>query len=216
MKKSTLYVPILAALLSTHSYAYDAGDWILRAGLTQVSPQDSSGNVMVDGADLGIGVNVDNNLQLGLNAGYFINQNWNIELLAATPFSHDIGLDSVGALGNTKHLPPTVSANYFFADSDSPLQPYVGIGINYTVFFDEQFTAANREAGFDNLSLEDSWGLAAQIGFDYQLADQWHINASVRYIDISTQATFNLNGTKGKVDVDIDPFVYSLTIGYRF
>ncbi len=216
MKKTTLCAALVAALFAGQSLAYETGDWIVRGGLTNVAPDESSSNVFVDGSDLGVGVNVNNNTQLGLNVAYFVTPNWAVELLAATPFSHDIGLNTVGALGSTKHLPPTVTANYYFADSGATFQPYAGIGLNYTVFFDEEFTAANKDAGFSDLDLDPSLGLSAQLGFDYMLNDGWHLNASVRYIDISTEATFKLGNASGKVDVDIDPFVYTLSLGYRF
>lgn len=218
MKKLILSAAIASALLGamTQAYAYEQGDWVVRVGVTSVAPDDSSNNVNVGGSDLGVGVNVDSNTQLGLNFVYFFTPQLAIEVLAATPFSHDIGLDTVGALGNTKHLPPTVSANYYFAEPSAKFQPYVGAGVNYTVFFDEEFTSANTSAGFSNLDLDNSFGLAAQVGFDYRLDDKWLVNASVRWIDIDTDASFELNGSTGNVDVSIDPWVYSITAGYRF
>lgn len=218
MKKLILSVAISTALLSAISpaLAFEQGDWVVRAGMTNVAPDDSSSNVNVGGVDLGVGVNVDGNTQLGLNFVYFYSQQLAIEVLAATPFSHDIGLNTVGALGNTKHLPPTLSANYYFADPSAKFQPYVGAGVNYTIFFDEEFTSANTSVGFSDLDLDSSLGLAAQVGFDYMLDDKWLVNASVRWIDIDTEASFDLNGSAGSVDVSIDPFIYSITAGYRF
>jgi outer membrane protein len=51
---------------------------------------------------------------------------------------------------------------------------------------------------------------------DYLLDKNWLINASARWIDIDTEASFDLNGDQGTVDVTIDPMVYTLSIGYRF
>lgn len=218
MKKTHLAIALAGILFcsSGAALAYEKGDWIVRGGITLVAPDDSSNNVNVGGSDLGIGVNVDSNAQLGLNILYFYSPQVAVELLAATPFSHDISLNTVGALGSTKHLPPTLSVNYYFADPSAKFQPYVGAGLNYTIFFDEDFTAANSEAGFSNLELDDSVGLAAQVGFDYIIDDKWSINTSIRWIDIDTEASFDLNGTAGNVDVEIDPLVYSVMFGYRF
>lgn len=214
MIKTALTIAALG--LTSQTFAYETGDWIVRVGATNVAPDDSSGNVFVGGNDLGIGVNVDSNTQLGLNFAYFVTPKWNVELLAATPFSHDIGLNTVGALGSTKHLPPSLTANYYFADSDAKFQPYVGAGLNYTIFFGEDFTGANDSAGFKDLDLDASFGITAQAGFDYMIDSKWHVNASVRWIDIDTDATFTLNGAPGSVDVEIDPFVYTLSVGYKF
>jgi outer membrane protein len=65
--------------------------------------------------------------------------------------------------------------------------------------------------------LDNSFGLAAQVGADYMLNDKWFVNGSARWIDIDTEASFNLNGAEGSVDsIEIDPWVYSVTLGYRF
>lgn len=211
---SAIYTPVAAA--------YDKGDIVVRAGFTTVAPDDSSTNIMA-GSDLGLGVTVDSNTQLGLNVAYFVTDKWNVELLAATPFSHDINFgvaDPLGTgnqLGKTKHLPPTITANYFFNDPAANFQPYAGVGVNYTVFFDEEFTGANTEAGLADLDLDSSFGLSAQIGADYDIGDGVGINVSVRYIDIETDATFNLGSTAGTIDtVTIDPWVYTVSVAYTF
>ena len=52
---------------------------------------------------------------------------------------------------------------------------------------------------------------------DYQIDKEWHVNASVRYIDINTEASFTVGGAEGNVnDIDIDPWVYTLSVGYTF
>jgi len=56
-----------------------------------------------------------------------------------------------------------------------------------------------------------------QAGFDYHLNDQWLVNASVRWIDIDTEAEIKFdNGAKINADVDIDPYVYTVSVGYKF
>lgn len=64
--------------------------------------------------------------------------------------------------------------------------------------------------------MKDSWGLAYQVGADYMLTDNIMLNAQVRYIDIDTTGTTHLGATKVKVDVDVDPFVYMVGLGYKF
>lgn len=87
-----------------------------------------------------------------------------IELLAAWPFQHDINgageLAGVGRLGETKHLPPTLSVQYHFM-SQSVFRPYVGVDLNYTTFFSEKTTATLDGAlgGPSSLSIRDSMGL---------------------------------------------------------
>lgn len=223
MKKSLAALALGALIIAPNALAHSKGDILVRAGLTTVAPDESSSNIFVGGSDLGVNLTVDSNTQLGLNLAYFLTDNINIELLAATPFNHDVNFgvaDPLGTgdqLGEVTHLPPSLTANYYFNQADAAFQPYMGAGINYTIFFDEEFTAANDGAGLADLSLDNSFGLTAQVGFDYMLDDKWSINASVRWIDIDTEASFNLNGTAGEVaDIEIDPYVYTVSLGYTF
>lgn len=227
---STALVSVLA-LSNASALAHQAGDIIVRGGLTMVAPDGSSSNILVGGADFALagatvgGVDVDKNTQIGLTVAYFLTDNLNIEVLAATPFSHDIELTNGTKLASTKHLPPTVTANYFFADASAKFQPYVGLGVNYTVFFDEEFEQGAvdlifnaAEATISDLSLDGSFGLAAQVGADYKFSDGVFLNASVRYINIETEASFKVNGQDlGAIDsVKINPWVYSISVGYKF
>ena len=220
MKKSLLTLTVLSALtVSSFASANQAGDILIRGGATMVDPDSGKTSIDLNGADSGLDLSVDDSTQLGLNFVYFFDNNWAIELLAATPFKHDIKLHSAGdktALADVSQLPPTLSALYYF-DTSSKLKPYLGLGLNYTVFFDDSFTSTYQDAGFSDLDLDGSFGYSVQIGADYELNDKWSINASARYIDINTDASFKVGGTvKGSADVDIDPMVYSLMIGYKF
>ncbi len=224
MKKSLITLAVIGTLgLSANAFAYEAGDIIARAGLTSVSPDDSTGNIIAGGSDLGVDLTVGSDIQIGLNLAYFLTDKINIELLAATPFNHKVSFgvaDPLGTgdvLGDVTHLPPTLSVNYYMLGSDSPVQPYVGIGLNYTVFFDEEFTDANDGAGLANLDLDSSVGLAVQIGADFPVNDKVHVNMSLRYIDIETEATFNVGDADGFVgDLVIDPLVATVSVGYKF
>lgn len=225
MKNNILTLTLLS-LISTSSIAgdYKAGDIVVRAGATVVAPNSDESSILLSGADSAMTLTADNNTQLGLNFLYFYNKNIAIEVLASTPFTHDViiqdktsvlGVDSV-KLGEATQLPPTISALYYF-EVKSIFKPYIGIGVNYTIFFDEKFEEAPKNLGFSNLELDGSFGLSLQIGMDYLLNDNFHINASARYIDISTDATFDVGGQSiGKASIDVDPIVYSIMLGYKF
>jgi len=233
MKAKLLTLAILTAISTTSiAQGYQAGDILVRGGLTNVSPNSDHNGVYVEalGGATPLEVSVDDNTQLGLNFVYFFDNNWAVELLAATPFSHDVtihdpqgisesvlGADVDGAnLGEVSHLPPTLSALYYF-DINSKFKPYVGVGVNYTVFFDEDFSSTAKSLGFNDLKADDSFGLSAQIGADYEINDKWHINASVRYIDIDSDVIFKIGDSIiGSSDVNVDPMVYSLMLGYKF
>ena len=200
------------------AFAYDQGDILIKFGAASVDPKSDSDDIdQVAGAS----VSADDNVQIGISATYMFSDKLGLELLAATPFSHDItgeGTAVGGAdIATIKHLPPTLSAQYYFLGSQNSFKPYVGAGLNYTVFFDEDAGAGARGLGYDDIDLDDSFGLAAQIGFDYQLNENWMLNASVMYADINTTATLKGDGVDTlTVDYDLDPMVYRLNAGYRF
>jgi outer membrane protein len=208
----------IAALLTATApaQALDQGDWIARVGVTHVSPDASSSPNLVD---------VDSGTSLGFNFTYMMSNNIGIELLAALPFEHDIEgagpFAGAGKLAETKHLPPTLSVQYHFKPK-AKFRPYVGVGLNYTTFFDEESTptldnALGGAGSTTDVNLDDSWGLAAQLGADFDLNDDWFANVDVRYIDISTDATLN-NSVGGitNIDVDIDPWVITFALGKTF
>ncbi|VVN47507.1 OmpW/AlkL family protein [Pseudomonas fluorescens] len=232
MHKPLLSASLFAlALAAPLAFAHDAGDIIVRAGAITVNPTADSSSVKVDqgplaGADLGGKATMSSDTQLGLNFAYMLTSQWGIELLAASPFEHDVKLKGTalgaanGKLGSLKHLPPTLSLVYYPLDAKSAFQPYVGAGINYTWIFDEHVGSEASANGFSNFKAKNSWGMAFQVGADYMLTDNVMINAQVRYIDIDTTATVENNavaqGTRAKVDVDVDPFIYMVGLGYKF
>ncbi|SEN60602.1 outer membrane protein [Pseudomonas sp. ok272] len=232
MHKSLLSASLIAlALAAPLAHAHDEGDIIVRAGAITVNPTADSGHVKVDrgslaGTDLGGKATMSSDTQLGLNFAYMLTNNLAVELLAATPFEHDIKLKGTalapanGKLGSLKQLPPTLSLVYYPLDHKSVFQPYVGAGINYTWIFDEHVGSEASANGFNNFRAKNSWGMAWQVGADYMLTENVMINGQVRYIDIDTTGYVDNsavgNGTRAKVNVDVDPWVYMVGLGYKF
>lgn len=188
------------SMIAMPAQAYEKGDWLLRVGAGQVDPKSSNSPI----------ANVDSGASLIFNGTYFFTPNIGLEVLAAAPFSHDITLAADGSkVGETKHLPPTVSLQYHF-DTNGAFRPYIGAGLNFTVFFDEETTGALSGT---SLELDSSFGLAAQLGADFDITDTMFLNFDVRWIGITTEASVD-SGTP--FDVDIDPMVYSLAVGWKF
>lgn len=224
--KTKLSVLAAALALSGAASAYEAGDWIVRTGAVNVDPDGDSSSLHLVGVTklAGTGVEVDDDTQLLLNVTYMATSNVGIELLAATPFEHTVDTTGLGGLGlsdvklgTIKHLPPTLSVLWYPMNANSKFQPFIGGGVNYTYFFDEDVSGAAQSAlGARNLELDDSWGLAFRAGADYMLNDCWSLHAGVYYLDIETTAEVETALGKVKTDVDVDPWVYTLGIGYKF
>lgn len=220
MRKSIFAVSLLAAaLVSPLANAYQQGDVIVRAGAANVEPNSSSDDLEVNGTKISgtkDDVHVGTDTQLGLTFAFMLQDHLGLELLAATPFKHDIQLKGAGKLATTKQLPPTLSLQWYPMETNSKFQPYAGVGVNYTTFFDENLTSDAEAAGFSELSLDSSWGVAGQLGMDYLVTDHVLLNAAVWYIDIDTQASMNLGDARVKDNVTIDPWVYMVGVGYKF
>ncbi|KAB8308890.1 MULTISPECIES: outer membrane protein OmpW [Rahnella] len=209
--KAAYWALVAAAAFPAIASAHEAGDVIVRVGTATVRPTEGSDNV------LGLGsFNINNNTQMGLTLGYMFTDNIGMELLAATPFQHKIGLKSTGTIAEVKQLPPSLMAQYYFGDKRDKLRPYLGLGINYTTFYDTNFNQTGRDAGLSDLSVKDSWGVATQAGLDYNLDDNWLINMSVWWMDIDTEVKFKAGGEQQNINTRIDPWVFMFGVGYRF
>lgn len=191
----------MAAAASAPALAYEAGDIIVRAGAIQVTPETTNNTNLA-------GLDVDSDTQLGLTISYMLSPKVALELVGATPFKHDITLNGA-TIGSVEHLPPTVMVQYFPLAASSDVQPYVGVGLNYTKFWGESNTLGVV------LDVEDSLGLAVEAGVDVKIADNIVLNASVWKIDINTNVNIAaLGGPQG--ELEIDPLVAMVGVGYKF
>lgn len=197
--RSALAVGLMTALTAAAASAADSGDWIFRSGVHTIQPKSNNHAL----------VNVDSAKMLTFSGTYLLTLNWGVEVLAALPFEHDINLNGGGKVAQTKQLPPTVTLQYHF-NPQGTLRPYVGAGLNYTLFFDEKTRGALDGT---KLKLEQSFGPSAMAGLDVDIGSDWFVNVDARYFDIDTKA--KVNGTSlGKVE--IDPYAIGLSVGRKF
>lgn len=201
-------VPLALALalggVAAPAFAQQAGEWTMSFGAHQVNPKSDNGSLVNNALDVEVGSNV----RPTVTAEYFVRDNLGIEVLASWPFEHDINIKGLGNVGSTKHLPPTVSLQYHFGSGT--VKPFVGAGVNFTTFFSEDTTGAL--AGSD-LSLGNSFGLAAHAGLDFEVSERGSIRIDARWIDIDTDV--ELDGADIGT-VNIDPLVYGAAYVVKF
>lgn len=199
---------IISGLTSftAHAAGMAAGDWLVRVRGIHVNPSDSSSEVDVPalgGNVPGSSVGVNSSTVPELDITYMLSPNWGLELILGTS-QHDVnpqGSTLIGALeglapgqGSSEiidawALPPTLTLQYHLMP-ESSFRPYVGLGLNYTIYYSEDVTGSLATPGA-TVNLRPSFGWAAQIGADYDLGDSgWFANIDVKYIDMDTRAEF--------------------------
>ena len=189
---------VAATMLAAPALAQSAGDMTLGLGIGYVQPKDDNGTLA------GGNTEIDGNARPIITFEYFVKDNLGIEILGALPFEHDISINGAN-VGSTKHLPPTVSLNYHFP-TGGKFTPFVGVGVNYTIFFDE-------ESPLGDLDIDHSWGLAATLGVDYAVSEKGAVRFDLRYIDIDSDV--KLDGVKIG-EVEVDPLVASVSYVMKF
>lgn len=196
-----------------------AGDFLLRARAVLVAPNESSGGVKP--AFPGEHVKVSDSFAPELDLTYFATDHIGFELIAATTRHKVEGTSgttgSIGRLASTWVLPPTLTAQYHFAPG-AHVRPYVGAGINYTVFWNTRASDALVAAvGPTHVGLSDSVGWAVQAGVDIDLTPKVFLNFDVKYIDIRTTGYLDTTAAgQQTVRVKLNPIVAGAGIGFRF
>jgi outer membrane protein len=211
---------MLAMAALQPALAAEAGDWMIRLRAINVNPNDDSSAVTgIAGSE----VSVDDDTVPELDISYMFTDNFGLELILATSTHRVSGEGAIAGLGEiveTEVLPPTLNAQWHFNAGDT-FMPYVGGGINFTVFYDEEAkTSLNDALGTTRVSADESFGLSAQVGTDIRINDRWFANFDVKLVQIETEAelrsTVDDVTTVRTVDIDINPFIFGVGIGVRF
>jgi outer membrane protein len=212
-----LGLALAATALSATPAAAKAGDVLVRLRAIAVVPNESSGPVLptFPAGSVGVGYSV----MPEIDFTYMATDNIGFELIAATTrhgLSGQGSLSGLPDLGHTWVLPPTLTLQYHFAPA-AKVRPYVGAGINYTIFYGEGTSAELTSAiGRTHLGLSNSFGWAAQAGMDFDLNEKFFLNVDVKYIDMSTKATLTTGALVNTVDVKINPIVFGIGLGMKF
>ena len=196
-----------------------AGDKLVRLRAILVAPQDSSSGITPTFP--GEKVKVTDSFAPEIDFTYMATDNLGFELIAATTKHKAKGktgtTGSIGSLASTWVLPPTLTAQWHF-NPKGAVRPYVGVGINYTIFYSEKASSGLKAAvGPTHVRMSDSFGPAIQAGVDVDVGRNVFLNLDVKWIDIDTKARLATTaiGTQ-TVKVHIDPIVAGVGIGMKF
>lgn len=215
--------------LSSPSLAQDfkgksAGDIVVRARGLAVLPQEKGDLYAGAPVNSNIGdASVGNDYIPEVDFTYFFTDNIAAELIAGTS-RHRVKGNLVSALGNSIEigkvslLPPTLTVQYHFLSKER-ISPYVGAGINYTLFYREDEANSANSAGLriTDTNYKNAFGFALQAGVDVALTGAWSLNLDVKKIFLKTDVTASVNGAIPVTSkVTIDPWLVGVGVGYRF
>lgn len=168
-----------------------------------LNPKSDNG-ALADGA-LDVGVNSETNFTLA--GEYAFSDHWSVEVQYGFGFDHEVSLNGAKSLEIT-HKPLTVAGKYTFGGET--LRPYLGLGFNRTTFGDE--TEFGPIAG-TNTTLDDSSGLAALAGLEFDFGEQFALRGEVRWIDMDTDVAVNGAGVG---TANVDPILVGVSAVVKF
>jgi outer membrane protein len=121
-------------------------------------------------------------------------------------------------ISTARWFAPTLLFEYNFLDESSRLRPFIGLGINYTKFYDRQSTAAGNAAsgGPTSISLPVSVGPAATAGLSYRLSSRFALHASYSISKVSSELTADTAGVIRTTHIDFNPRVLVVSASYAF
>jgi outer membrane protein len=181
------------------------GKWMVRARGVSVIPSEKSTISPIGGE-----ASINQTIVPEVDISYFFTTNWAVELIAATT-QHRVNAKgtTLGTVdvGDAWLLPPTVTLQYH-VPLQGGVKPYIGAGLNYTIFYDE------NPGALQDVKYSNSLGLALQAGIDVPVAENIYFNVDVKKIWIQTDVSFNQGAVRA--DVDINPWLVGIGVGYRF
>ena len=156
-----------------------------------------------------------------LDITYFFTKNIAAELILGVTPHHVTGTGAAATngldVGKAWLLPPTLTLQYHFTEFGA-FKPYIGAGVNYTMFFSQSAGNTANGAGVivTRSHLHNSFAPAAQIGFDYMIDRHWGFNVDVKklWLRPNWDGDSNVGALTGKVN--LDPWLIGTGVTYKF
>ena len=212
----------LALVAGSAAQAQSAGTWMARVGATGIYPQVSSGDLSPP-AFPNTETDVSSDWSLGGGVTYMITDNWSVDLPLALPFTHTLtgagAIAGVGTIGTTKALPFTLFGQYRFGEAKAAFRPYLGAGLTYAYFYDENATSTlNALSGGSpsnptTFSIQSKFALSVQAGATYAFNERWFIDGVVGYTWLKNTTTLSTGQTQ---PMTLNPVSVAVAVGYRF
>jgi outer membrane protein len=121
-------------------------------------------------------------------------------------------------IATSKWLAPSLLLEYKFFDESAAFRPYVGVGVNYTSFYDRQVTTAGQmgTGGPTRLSLTSSVGPVGTVGLKYQPGTRWSVIASYSISRVDSDLKIQTADQVRTSRIKFGPQALVIAAGYSF
>lgn len=132
-------------------------------------------------------------------------------MLGSVPYNGQV-------ISSARWIAPTAFLEYNFLSESSRWRPFIGVGVNYTTFYDRDSTVAGNAAsgGPTRISLTSSVGAAGTAGIDYRFDGHWHMYGSYSISQVKTDLSANTAGIVRTSTINFAPQVLVVSVGYSF
>lgn len=226
MKKIQLAVCAVLGVLSLTAHAEELSKNSVRIGVDYIQNHSSSPNFTSNGPAFltpqPAGTEAQDAVTPVLAYTRKLNDHWDAELVLGIPPRVDAKgtgtLQTFGTVARVKEAGPDAFLIYNFGKEGDKLRPLVGLGINFTHFYDAESTESGDLAsgGPTKITLTNSWGWAAKTGASYQINQHWSLVGVVAAIKVKSDMTTETGSIVRKTTIDFRPIVYSVGMQYRF
>ena len=221
MRLKSLVVAMAAVASLTpvmaQAQAAEENPWMLRVRAVDLLFQNgqSNGDGSLNALGLGVqtaNVKAKNQWIPEFDITYFFTKNIAAELVLTWPQQVNITAGPGNTnVGKVTALPPSLLAQYHFTDLGA-FKPYVGAGVNYTIFGNRQnFPALNNAVQVNQSSV----GFVGQVGMDYMFDKNWGMNVDLKYATMST-AVKTVNGGTSIGTLTLNPWMPAVGVTYKF
>lgn len=216
----------LCAAFALAPFAAQAQQNTIKVGVAHLSIHSKADNLSSNGPAFltpqPAGITIGDATTLLISYIRKLDDHWDLDFESGIPPTHNtygVGtLAPFGVLTKVKQAGPTLFINYNFGPPENKFRPFVGVGINYTRFYDAESTASGNLAsgGPTKVELTDSWGPAAQVGASYKIDERWSVVGSIVAARVKSDLTATTGSIQRKTTIDFRPVVYTLGIAYSF
>jgi outer membrane protein len=223
--KKTMIRAAAAALLAAGAFAAQAqtaGSWWASLGATRISPDVSSGTLSPPSSP-GTMINVGPDTEATLAVGRMITDHWGVEVPIGLGFKHEVtgsgSIAGVGHIAEIHALPISIFGQYRFREPTARWRPYAMLGLTYAYFYGEQGSATLNAInpinppGGTQLDVKSRFGLTPGLGVVFFINDRWFVDGSYAKSFLKTTTTLS---SGQKIDVTLNPDVWTLSVGMKF